>query len=167
MEDNIGEFLVNLYKTSLEKKYNDTTQKIRTDYERSLLATKNSFESSIECTSKRIQETLFSLENWYRCYCDDETNNTISIKGVYYDQLNPEYTNNRDCDKYMDRTIESWSKFNNCEKEVIDLFIRKLPINIRIAMKLSDFKATSRNKSYSLTHKYEGGESLIITATKL
>ena len=34
-------------------------------------------------------------------------------------------------------------------------------------MKLSDFKSTPRNNGYCLTHKYEGGESLVITATKL
>ena len=51
--------------------------------------------------------------------------------------------------------------------DIVNLFLKELPSNVRYILSLSPYEQHVRKRNYVLKYKYTGGEELLITLIKL
>ena len=157
----------------LEQNYQNKINELEASYQNKmdkLVDLCNEFKEQIK---KRITDTYDELKTKYEEYLQDNNKNIISIKGEYYDRINEGYydTTNEEyfnitLAKHIERTLDNWILYNSYEMDTINLFLKELPISYSLS--LSPYKVHNEYEFNSLLgYKYDGGENLIITLTKL
>ena len=162
------EQLIKFHQNKLDKDCQHEINKEEKSYSKNIQTLQENCNDIKSYIEKRMIDTYNELKAKYEEYLQDNTKNVISIQGRYYDRTNPEYYNNVNCDKYRERTLGNWMQYNPYEMDIINLFLKELPSNVRYSLSLNPYEKHARiGFDHILRYEYTGGEELLITLTKL
>ena len=107
---------------------------------------------NINNMKERIKETYDTLKNGYDEYLKDNDKNTIFI-------------NNGHCIiRYHPRELHEWIEDNQYEMNIVNLFLTKLPSNIKYDLSSTSYTGDDQIERYFYDHGKDS--KLIITFTK-